>query len=84
MNCFVLRVDGVLCVGLCCLLSVTVLGQVGGAPGLRGRHRASPTSARAASPPRPCLAHTYVAQRWVVHQPVREGDSFFALSVELV
>ena len=39
-NCFVFRVDGVLCVGQSSLLSATVLGQVGGAPaqGWGGSH----------------------------------------------
>ena len=64
MNCFVLRVDGVLCVGPCCLLSVTVLGQVGGAPGPRGRHRA--VSAGRVATVAALLAHAYVARRWVV------------------
>ena len=44
MNCFVLRVDGAWGVGRC-LLSVTVLGQVGGAPGLRGRPRVADVGA---------------------------------------
>ena len=83
MNCFVLRVDGVLCVGLCCLLSVTVLGQVGGAPGLRGRHRASPMSARAASPPSPpCFEHACGAE--LFQPPTPHCQTCTKRSLELV
>ena len=65
MNCFVLRVDGVLCVGqslawailLCCLLSVYGAETGVAAPlGWGATARRSRRSARAASPPlRPAL-----------------------------
>ena len=62
MNCFVLRVDGVLCPWEWAPVFAWTSGR------RTWGHRASPMSARAASPPSPrppCFAHTYVARRWV-------------------
>ena len=85
MNCFVFYVvvDGVLCGGQSLawapgLFAIcTVRGQVGASGlgvGLGGRHRVSPMSARAASPPSPpCFAHTCGAE--LFHQPPTPAPS---------
>ena len=72
MNCFVLRVDGVLCVGHVVCYLLRCLGKWA-APQGWGGHRASPMSARAASPPspRPALRMRTSRGAELFHQPQR-------------